>query len=114
MGTKAYDPATKVVTVTVKPLKPTFTLSSPAKKQVKVLINKEPGATKYIVEYGRNGKYYTKTIKHLDNEFTRTYTTLANRTSGKTYYIRVKAVKVMDDGTVVEGNWSARKKIKSK
>ncbi len=114
VGTKAYDPATKVVTVTVKPLKPTFTLSSPAKKQVKVLINKEPGATKYIVEYGRNGKYYTKTIKHLDNEFTRTYTTLANRTSGKTYYIRVKAVKVMDDGTVVEGNWSARKKIKSK
>lgn len=114
VGTKAYDPAVKTVTVTVKPLKPTFTLSSPAKKQVKVLIDKEAGATKYIVEYGRNGKYYTKNIKHLDNEFTRTYTTLKNRTSGKTYYIRVKAVKVMDDGTVVEGNWSARKKIKAK
>ena len=113
VGTKAYDPATKTVTVTVKPLKPTFTLSTPAKKQVKVLINKEAGATKYIVEYGRNGKYYTKTIKHLDNEFARTSTTLKNRISGKTYYVRVKAVKVMDDGTVVEGNWTARKKIKA-
>lgn len=114
VGTKEYDPAEKTVTITVKPLKPTFKLSSPAKKQVKVLIDKEAGATRYIVEYGRNGKYYTKSITHLDNVFTRTYTTLKNRTSGKTYYVRVKAVKVMDDGTVVEGNWSARKKIKAK
>lgn len=114
VGTKAYDPAVKTVTVTVKPLKPVFKLSTPAKKQIKVLIDKEPGATKYIVEYGRNGKYYKKTIKHLDNEFARTSTTLKNRISGKTYYIRVKAVKVMDDGTEVSGNWTARKKIKAK
>lgn len=114
VGTKAYDPATKVVTVTVKPLKPVFKLSTPAKKQVKVLIDKEVGATKYIVEYGRNGKYYKKTIKHIDNKYPRTSTILKNRISGKTYYIRVKAVKVMDDGTVVEGNWSARQKIKAK
>lgn len=114
VGTKAYDPAVKTVDVTVKPLKPVFKLSTPAKKQIKVLIDKEPGATKYIVEYGRQGKYYKKTIKHLDNEFARTSTTLKKRTSGKTYYIRVKAVKVMEDGTVVEGNWTARKKIKAK
>lgn len=114
VGTKAYDPAVKTVAVTVKPLKPVFKLSTPAKKQIKVLIDKEPGATKYIVEYGRQGKYYKKTIKHLDNEFARTSTTLKKRTSGKTYYIRVKAVKVMEDGTVVEGNWTARKKIKAK
>lgn len=114
VGTKTSNPASKVVNVTVKPLKPAFTLSRPAKKQIKVLVTKTEGATRYEVEYGRNGKYYKKTIKHLDNEFTKTSTTLKNRVSGKTYFVRVRAVKVMDDGTVVNGNWTARKSIKAK
>ncbi len=114
VGTKTSNPASKVVNITVKPLKPVFTLSSPAKKQAKVLITKVKGATKYEVEYGRMGKYYKKTIKHLDNEFTKTSTVLKNRTSGKKYYIRVRAIKVMEDGTVINGNWTARKSIKAK
>ena len=114
VGTKTSNPASKVVTINVKPLKPVFSLSSPAKKQAKVLITKVKGATKYEVEYGRQGKYYKKTIKHLDNEFTKTSTLLKNRTSGKKYFIRVRAIKVMEDGTVVNGNWTARKSIKAK
>ena len=41
-----------VVTVTVKPLKPVVTLSSPQKKQVKVIWTKQEGATKYQVRSG--------------------------------------------------------------
>lgn len=113
-GTTEYNPAEKVVTITVKPLKPVVTLTSSKKKQVKVSWTKQEGATKYQVRYGRNGKYYYRTVKHLDNEFTKTYTYLNNRTSGKTYYIKVRSITEMKDGTVVYGNWSTTKKIKSK
>ena len=52
-GTTEYEPAEKTVTVTVKPLKPVVTLTSPQKKQVKVTWTKQEGATKYQVRYGR-------------------------------------------------------------
>ncbi|MGN1414740.1 MAG: hypothetical protein ACI4WY_10905 [Anaerovoracaceae bacterium] len=113
-GTREFDPAEKVVTVTVKPLKPSVTLTSPARKQVKVIFNKVEGATKYQICYGRNGVYYFKYVKHLDNQYTKTYALLKNRTSGKTYYIKVRAVTEMEDGTVVYGNWTDVKSIKSK
>lgn len=113
-GTKAYDPAEKVVTVTVKPLKPVLTLTSPAKKQVKVVFTKVKGATRYQVRYGRNGVYYYKNIKHLDNQYTKTSTLLKNRVSGKKYYVKVRAITEMEDGTVVYGNWTSVKSIKSK
>ena len=74
----------------------------------------EEGATKYQVRYGRQGKYYYKTCKHIDSDFTKTYTYLNNRTSGKTYYIKVRSITEMPDGTIVYGNWSPVQKIKSK
>ena len=114
VGSKAYEPVSKVVTITVKPIKPVFSLSSPQKKQVKVLVTKVEGATKYQIEYGRMGKYYKKTIKHIDSEFSKTYTYINKRTSGKKYFIRVRAIKEMPDGTVVYGNWTTRKSIVSK
>lgn len=113
-GTVGFEPAEKVVTVTVKPLKPVVTLTPPQKKQVKVSWTKQEGATKYQVRYGRQGKYYYKTCKHIDSDFTKTYTYLNNRTSGKTYYIKVRSITEMPDGTIVYGNWSPVQKIKSK
>ena len=113
-GTTGFEPAEKVVTVTVKPLKPVVTLTSPEKKQVKVTWTKQKGATKYQVRYGRQGKYYYRTCKHIDSQFSKTYTYLNNRTSGKTYYIKVRSITEMPDGTIVYGNWSEVQKIKSK
>ena len=113
-GTTGFEPAEKVVTVTVKPLKPVVTLTSPEKKQVKVTWTKQKGATRYQVRYGRQGKYYYRTCKHIDSQFSKTYTYLNNRTSGKTYYIKVRSITEMPDGTVVYGNWSEVQKIKSK
>lgn len=114
VGTKTSDPASKVVTVKVKPVKPGVALSTPAKKQIKVQITKVKGATKYEVRYGRNGKYYSKYVKHVDSKYTKTSTTLKNRTSGKIYYVKVRAIKVLDNGDTLVGNWSANKKIKAK
>lgn len=113
-GTTGFEPAEKSVTVTVKPTKPVVTLTSPQKKQVKVTWTKQEGATKYQVRYGRQGKYYYRTCKHIDSQFAKTYTYLNNRTSGKTYYIKVRSITEMPDGTIVYGNWSEVQKIKSK
>ncbi len=114
VGTKEYEPASKVITVTVRAKTPVFSLSSPVKKQVKVLVTKVEGATNYEISYGRMGKYYKKTIKHIESEFPKTYTYIKNRTSGKNYFIKVRAITKLDDGTTIYGKWSIVKKIKSK
>lgn len=114
VGTKAYEPASKTITLTVRAETPAFSLSSPVKKQVKVLVTKVDGATNYQIRYGRMGKYYYKTIKHIESEFPKTYTYIKKRTSGKTYFIKVRPVTKLEDGTTIYGKWSVVKKIKSK
>lgn len=109
-----YNPGKKTVTVTVKPLKPVIKVTSPAKKQVKVQITKVKGATKYQINYGRMGKYYNKYITHVDNGYSTVSTIIGNRTSGKNYFIKVRAYKTLEDGTKVWGNWTTIRKVKSK
>lgn len=113
-GTVKYDPASKAVYVTVKPLKPAVTVTSPAKKQLKVTITKVKGATKYQVKYGRNGVYYNRYITHRDNSYKKVYTVIGSRLSGKNYYVKVRAYKTLDDGTKVWGDWTTLRKVKVK
>ena len=113
-GTKEYNPVQKTVTINVKPRKPSVKVTSTVKKQIKVAITKVEGATKYQVKYGRNGVYYNKYITHKDNQYKTVYTNIKNRISGKTYYVKVRAYKTMEDGTKVWGNWTDLKKIKAK
>ena len=113
-GTKEYNPVQKTVTINVKPRKPSVKVTSTVKKQIKVAITKVEGATKYQVKYGRNGVYYNKYITHKDNQYKTVYTSIKNRISGKTYYVKVRAYKTMEDGTKVWGNWTDLKKIKAK
>jgi len=114
VGTTAYNPAGKYVTIKVKPLKPVIKVTSPAKKQIKVMITKVKGATKYQVKYGANGVYYNKYIVHNENSYAKVYTKIKNRVSGKTYEVKVRAYKTMADGTKVWGDWTTVKKIKAK
>ena len=113
-GTREYDPIQKTVTINVKPRKPSVKVTSTVKKQIKVTITKVKGATRYQVKYGRNGVYYNKYITHKDNQYKTIYTNIKNRISGKTYYVKVRAYKTMEDGTKVWGNWTDLKKIKAK
>jgi len=113
-GNVKYDPASKAVYVNVKPLKPVIKVTSPAKKQIKVMITKVKGATKYQVKYGANGVYHNKYIVHNENSYAKVYTKIKNRVSGKTYEVKVRAYKTMADGTKVWGDWTTVKKIKAK
>lgn len=113
-GTTRYNPASKEVTVTVKPNKPSFSLSTPDSREIKVTITKVKGATKYQVKYGRQGNYYSKYITHLANGYTKTSTTLKNRKSGVNYFIKVRAYKTLPNGEKVWGNWTTVKKIRAR
>ena len=112
-GTTKYDPASKTVTVTVKPNKAVISRAySPASGKLKVAIKKAPGVTKYQVKYGRNGNYKNFYYKYSTNpNYLTQAKTFKGLDNGKAYFVKVRAYKTMDDGTKVWGNWSKTRKV---
>ena len=105
-GNRAYNPATTTVTVTVKPTKGIITsLKSTAKGKMVVKYKKEsPNADYYQIRYGRVGDYTVKTVKNSTALTGKS--TIKNLKSGKKYYVKVRGVKELADGTVLYGSWS--------
>ena len=113
-GNRAYNPATTTVTVTVKPTKGIITsLTSTAKGKMAVKYKKEsPNADYYQIRYGRAGVYNVKTVKNSTALTGKS--TIKNLKSGKKYYVKVRGVKELADGTVLYGNWSTTKNVVTK
>lgn len=113
-GNKAYDPATATVTVTVKPTKGIITsLKSTAKGKLTVRYKKQsPNADYYQIRYGRTGDYITKTVKNTTALTGKS--TIKSLKSGKRYYVKVRGVKVLEDGTRLYGAWSVTKNAVTK
>ena len=112
-GTSAYNPATKTVTVTVKPLKATPKLYSTAKGKLKVRVTKGIGVTKYQIRYGKAGSYKYTYITPTDNGYATQSKTIKGLRSGSKYYVKVRPYKLASDGvTKVWGNWSSVKSIR--
>ena len=113
-GNKAYNPATATVTVTVKPTKGIISsLKSTAKGKLTVRYKKQsPNADYYQIRYGRAGDYTTKTIKNTSAPTGKS--TIKGLQSGKKYFIKVRGVKVLEDGTRLYGAWSVTKNAVTK
>ena len=113
-GNKAYNPATATVTVTVKPTKGIISsLKSTAKGKLTVRYKKQsPNADYYQIRYGRAGDYTTKTIKNTSAPTGKS--TIKGLQSGKKYYVKVRGVKVLEDGTRLYGTWSVTKNAVTK
>ena len=113
-GNKAYNPATATVTVTVKPTKGIISsLKSTAKGKLTVRYKKQsPNADYYQIRYGRAGDYTTKTIKNTSARTGKS--TIKGLQSGKKYFIKVRGVKVLEDGTRLYGTWSVTKNAVTK
>lgn len=97
--------------VTVKPALGKATLATAknsSKKALKASWKKVSGASKYQVQIAKNKKFTvgkkSATVKTL-------YKTFKTLTKGKTYYVKVRAVRVVD-GKSVYGPWSAVKACK--
>ena len=113
-GNRAYNPATATVTVTVKPTKGIISsLKSTAKGKLTVRYKKQsPNADYYQIRYGRAGDYTTKTIKNTTALTGKS--TIKSLNSGKKYYVKVRGVKVLEDGTRLYGAWSVTKNAVTK
>ena len=113
-GNRAYNPATATVTVTVKPTKGIISsLKSTAKGKLTVGYKKQsPNADYYQIRYGRAGDYTTKTIKNTSARTGKS--TIKGLQSGKKYFIKVRGVKVLEDGTRLYGTWSVTKNAVTK
>ena len=113
-GNRAYNPATATVTVTVKPTKGIISsLKSTAKGKLTVRYKKQsPNADYYQIRYGRAGDYTTKTIKNTSAPTGKS--TIKGLQSGKKYFIKVRGVKVLEDGTRLYGAWSVTKNAVTK
>jgi|GEM_PF-3060575 len=113
-GNRAYNPATATVTVTVKPTKGIISsLKSTAKGKLTVRYKKQsPNADYYQIRYGRAGDYTTKTIKNTTALTGKS--TIKGLQSGKKYFIKVRGVKVLEDGTRLYGTWSVTKNAVTK
>ncbi|MEG2014027.1 MAG: hypothetical protein RR063_12660, partial [Anaerovoracaceae bacterium] len=114
IGVKKSEPVEKVITVTVKPSRAVYTVTSPSYSKMKVRITKAPGVTKYQIRYGRNGNYrnsyYTYSNSYYDTQ-SRTFTGLR---SGSKYYVKVRAYKTMAGGQKAWGNWGTIKAVRIK
>lgn len=114
-GDVKYTPASETVTITVKPNKGSLAkLGTPAKKSLRVYINKRTGVDGYQIRYTRGTGYKYLTTKHVTSVYKTQYRTIKNLKSGYTYKVQVRAYKVLDDGTKLYGSWSTAKSIKVK
>ena len=105
-GNRAYNPATATVTVTVKPAKGVISsVTSSSKGKLIVRYKRESAnATAYQIRYGRAGDYTIKTVKALPSKSGKS--TIKGLQSGKKYFVKVRGIKELDDGTKIYGNWS--------
>ena len=113
-GNRAYNPATATVTVTVKPTKGIVTsLKSTGKGKIVVRYKKEsPNASYYQISYGRAGNYDIRTVKNSSAPTGKS--TIKGLQSDKKYFIKVRGVKELADGTVLYGSWSKVKNAVTK
>ncbi len=125
-GSSIYNPASKDVFVKVYPYKAVLTRkpwTDGAKKSFRVRWETQADVTYYQVRYSTNktfksGTYKTKKVNASSKNYATQSTKITGLKSGKTYYVKVRAVKVAynDAGNKVYyyGNWSGWKSVKTK
>ena len=87
------------------------TLSVAKKKGAKLTLKwkKVKGATGYQVQYSTSSKFKNNKKEDLKGA-SKISKTIKNINAGKTYYVRVRAYKKVNGGTVYSG-WSAKRKL---
>ena len=94
-------------TVTVK--KTTFSVAKKKGAKLTLKWKKVKGATGYQVQYSTASKFKNSKKEDLKGA-SKISKTIKNINAGKTYYVRVRAYKKVNGGTVYSG-WSAKRKL---
>ena len=114
-GVKYYGNFTNEFITGTKPLTPSITLSSTQKGKIKITWSNISKKTTGYQIYRATSRYgtYTKIATVEDGNIARSYTN-SGRTSGKTYYYKVRAYRTLDNGKKVYSSYSTVKYKKSK
>lgn len=105
-GKDYYSTASRSLLTATKPVAPVVKSVSTGKKSVTLKWNKVAGATGYTVYYSTKKNSGFKPVKAT----TKTYRTVKNLKSGKTYYVKVVANKRVDGKRIVS-NFSKTYKV---
>lgn len=112
-GKRYYGPW-KTFTAVTKPSKVTInTPTTNTKHQITAKWSAVKGATGYQVQFGKNKSFSSIAASKTVSGQSTISATCKNLTKDKTYYVRVRAYKVVND-TKYYGAWSAVKSIKCK
>lgn len=114
IGVKRYEPVSKKITITVKPNRPQFKLTSTAKGRLKVSITKLSNVDGYQIKYTRTDTYKYFTYPHRFNDYKTQYKIFKGLKSNAKYKVQVRAYKLLPDGTKLYGNWMTVKTLKVK
>lgn len=122
------NPGKKKVTITFKgnysgsitkyyniiPKKQTVSsVKSPSKKKLKFTWKKDSTVSGYQIQYSTSSKFTKSKTKTAAVSKKNTSKTISKLTSGKKYYVRVRAYKTID-GKKIYGSWSSVKSVKVK
>lgn len=117
---KLYQPAKATVVFEISPSKVSWdkkknaALKKKVQSKTQVAWKKAKGATKYEIEYSASSKF--KSSSKMKVSASKNIATLKNLKSGRTYYVRIRALTEITDSRgnkkTLEGQWSSTLKIK--
>ena len=117
---KLYQPAKATVVFEISPSKVSWdkkknaALKKKVQSKTQVAWKKAKGATKYEIEYSASSKF--KSSSKMKVSASKNIATLKNLKSGRTYYVRIRALTEITDSRgnkkTLEGQWSSILKIK--
>lgn len=109
--TSTYKKTTKKITVTAKPVKATINSLTYKSSKLTIKNKKNIGGVKYEIWYATNSDFKNK--KTAKVSYNSKGYSIKNPTKGKTYYVKMRGYKVVNDVTI-NGTFSDVKKIKIK
>ena len=117
---KLYQPAKATVIFEISPSKVSWdkkknaALKKKVQSKTQVAWKKAKGATKYEIEYSASSKF--KSSSKMKVSASKNIATLKNLKSGRTYYVRIRALTEITDSRgnkkTLESQWSSILKIK--
>ena len=117
---RLYHPAKATVIFEISPSKVSWdkkknaALKKKVQSKTQVAWKKAKGATKYEIEYSASSKF--KSSSKMKVSASKNIATLKNLKSGRTYYVRIRALTEITDSRgnkkTLEGQWSSTLKIK--
>lgn len=108
-----FEEVKKEVTIRVRPHKQAIRATNPYSKHLRVYFDTDKHVTGYQVRFSTNKNFSNSAVRYVTSP-TAIYRTYRIYNPGKTYYVKTRAYKTLDNGTKIYGYYSSVKAIRVK